>query len=229
MLAKILANGDAIVSAVEWPSVDAGSTRPAYDPSVSAHGNAADVMQLQADLAAVRAELAKAKTDSERRAQEAFVAGKREGDAMARQAVDEQLQAEMANIRNLMRDLNAAGPKMRKQVEEEVVRLSIAVARRIIHRELTIDPDALVGLIKAAFARLDQREIKQIRTDQQSVDTVRKIVAALPAPESVKVVGDPTLRPGSIVIDIPRGQLDASVDTQLREIERGFVDLVRHS
>ena len=230
MLAKIVRNGDAGVKPVDWPVVESESAAPGYFASARNTGkSSADLMKLQAELASVSAELSKAKADSDRRAQEAFVTGKREGDAMARQAVDQQLEAELANVRNLMRDLAAAGPKLRKQVEEELVRLAIAVARRIIHRELTIDSDALAGLIKAAFAKLDQGEIKHIRTDQQSVETVQRIVSRLSLPQNVKISGDSTLRPGSLVIDIPRGQLDASVDTQLREIERGFVDLVRHS
>jgi flagellar assembly protein FliH len=107
--------------------------------------------------------------------------------------------------------------------------LSIAIARRILHRELTVDPSALQGLVKAAFDRLDRREIKEIRTDADSIASVKKIVEGLGAPGSVKVIADATLRPGSLVIEVPRGQLDASIETQLIEIERGFVDIVRHS
>jgi flagellar biosynthesis/type III secretory pathway protein FliH len=40
-------------------------------------------------------------------------------------------------------------------------------------------------------------------------------------------VEDATLAPGSVLIDSSRGVLDASVDTQLAEIERGFADVVR--
>jgi len=41
------------------------------------------------------------------------------------------------------------------------------------------------------------------------------------------VLGDPQLTPGSAVFETSRGELDASVSTQLDEIQRGLTDLVR--
>jgi flagellar biosynthesis/type III secretory pathway protein FliH len=40
----------------------------------------------------------------------------------------------------------------------------------------------------------------------------------------VKIAIDPSLRPGDLLIDTPAGELDASVNTQLHEIERGFAE-----
>lgn len=226
MLAKVLRGGAEKAKGIEWPSVDVAKSLNEGGPSNAAGSkpNAAND-----DLAALKAELESARADAGQRVQEAFAAGKREGDALARQAVDERLESELGKLRGVLQELNLAGPKLRKQTEEELVRLSIAIARRILHRELTVDPGALQGLVKAAFDRLDRREIKEIRTDADSVTSVKKIVEGLGAPGSVKVVADATLRPGSLVIEVPRGQLDASIETQLVEIERGFVDIVRHS
>jgi flagellar assembly protein FliH len=61
------------------------------------------------------------------------------------------------------------------------------------------------------------------------VSSVKKIIEGLGTPGSLQVTADASLRPGSLVIEVPRGQLDASIETQLVEIERGFVDIVRHS
>jgi flagellar assembly protein FliH len=48
-------------------------------------------------------------------------------------------------------------------------------------------------------------------------------------PHRIEVVADPGLAPGSVVLESERGTLDASVGTQLDEIERGFADLVRRT
>jgi flagellar assembly protein FliH len=226
MLAKVLRGGVENASGIEWPSAD--SAKPFFDNGGSKRSGATGAGG-DGDFAALKAELENAKAEAAQRVQEAFAAGKREGDALARQAVDERLESELGKLRTVLQELNLAGPKLRRQTEEELVRLSIAIARRILHRELTVDPSALQGLVKAAFDRLDRREIKEIRTDADSIASVKKIVEGLGAPGSVKVIADATLRPGSLVIEVPRGQLDASIETQLIEIERGFVDIVRHS
>jgi len=42
----------------------------------------------------------------------------------------------------------------------------------------------------------------------------------------IEISGDGRLDRGALIIDTVRGQLDASVETHLEEIERGFIDLV---
>lgn len=226
MLARVLRDGAGKASGIEWPSDH--SAKPPFNKEVH-EARSPEQSPAGGELAALRAELENARAELTERVQEAFAAGKREGDALARQAVDARLESELGKLRGILQELNLAGPKLRKQTEEELVRLAVAIARRILHRELTVDPDALQGLVKAAFERLDRREIKEIRTDADSFPNVKRIVDGLGAPGAVKVIPDPTLRPGSLVIEVPRGQLDASIDTQLVEIERGFVDIVRHS
>ena len=229
MLAKVLRGETYKARPIEWPATAVDSPLGGF--AAEAHGSPYRSTSNQSDneLAALKEEIADARAETAQREQEAFAAGKREGDAMARQALDERLEAELGELRGLLQELNLAGPKLRKQTEEELVRLSVAIARRVLHRELTVDPTALQGLVKAAFERLDRREIKAIRTDANSVASVKRIVEGLGAPGSVEVIADVSLRPGSLIIEVPRGQLDASLETQLVEIERGFVDIVRHS
>ena len=48
-------------------------------------------------------------------------------------------------------------------------------------------------------------------------------------PRRIEVTADPSLAPGSAILESTGGSLDASVDTQLHEIERGFADLARRA
>jgi flagellar assembly protein FliH len=51
--------------------------------------------------------------------------------------------------------------------------------------------------------------------------------ADLGLPERIEVIADKKLERGALLIETERGELDASVETQLEEIERGFADLIR--
>jgi flagellar assembly protein FliH len=108
-----------------------------------------------------------------------------------------------------------------------VVGLALAVARRILHRELTVSPDALLGLVKAALEKVDAREVNQVRVSRQDAPLVQGFFEKMGLPRRIEVVADPSLSPGSVILESDRGSLDASVDTQLTEIERGFADVVR--
>jgi flagellar assembly protein FliH len=43
----------------------------------------------------------------------------------------------------------------------------------------------------------------------------------------VEVVADSSRSPGDVIFETERGYLDASVDSQLQEIERGLADRLR--
>lgn len=228
MLAKVIRRVAEPLTPVEWPTA---STRSENAPAAAhmAEDQPSDAGQLRSEIASLKAELQLAHADNERRVQEALASGRRVGDESARQLFEKQLEVELSKLRHMIGDLAASGPKLRRQAEEDLVRLSVAIARRILHRELTIDPDALAGLVKAAFERLDLREIHQLRTDPASLTTIRKLVEGLDLARSMKVIADPSLRSGSLLLETTRGQLDASIETQLNEIQRGFIDIVHHS
>jgi flagellar assembly protein FliH len=228
MLAKVIRRAAEPFAPVEWPAAGA-CPLDALGPTPMAEEEPADAAQLRSEVASLKADLLSARAEADRRVQEALASGRRDGDESARQLFEKQLEIELSKLRQMIRDLATSAPKLRRQAEEDLVRLSVAIARRILHRELTIDPDALAGLVKAAFERLDQREIHQLRTDPTSLTTVHKLVEGLDLARAIKVVADPSLRPGSLLIETTRGQLDASIETQLNEIQRGFIDIVHHS
>jgi len=230
MLAKVLPANGRPLETVRWPSVTtelASQERSNYFFQDSRQ--VSEVAQMRSEIVRLKAELDRARAEADHICHEAAAAGKREGELATRQALELQWDEEMAKLRQIMKEASEIAPKLRCQAEEELVRLAVAVARRILHRELTLDTDALTGLIKTAFDRLNQREIQQVRTDAASLAVVEKIVGQLGLPKPVKVVADGRMRRGSLVIETKRGQLDASVETQLQEIERGFTDIVRQS
>lgn len=229
MLAKVLPSDGRPFEVMQWPSVQPSFASREQTNHLFQNKQPSEAAKIQSELAQLKAELAQARVDAERAKQEAFSTGKSEGESAAKQAMGQQWEGEMAKLQQIMGEAAAIGPKLRRQAEEELVRLSVEVARRILHRELTIDIDALSGLIKAAFERVNQREIQQVRTDAASVAIVERIVAELATPKPVKVIADGRMKRGSLIIETKRGQLDASVETQLQEIERGFVDIVRQS
>jgi len=69
--------------------------------------------------------------------------------------------------------------------------------------------------------------VHRVRVAPSDAATLRKFIEQMGLPQRVELVEDTSLGPGSVLIDSSRGVLDASVDTQLAEIERGFADVVR--
>ena len=212
---------------VRWPSVSTLAARESVDSSSEKPGSSdPQATELCARIAALEHELSQAKIDSEQQIQNALIKGRQEGQTAAREAAGKEFQAELEKLGRLMNSLPASAASLRRQAEEDIVRLAIAIARRILHREMLVDGEALLGLVKAALSRIDQREIHQIRTHPQTVRLLEEALRQTNNGRRIEISADSRLDRGALIVETAKGHLDASVETQLDEIERGFTDLI---
>jgi len=161
----------------------------------------------------------------ERRLRAAHEAGWREGEAAARRRLD----AVIAQLARSVEDLSSLRARLRRQAEADLVHLAVAIARRILRRELSLDPEAIAGLVHAALQRLAGQEIAKVRVHPELAVAVRTALAEGQGAQAAEVVADARLEVGAVIFETERGNLDASVETQLAEIERGLADRLRKS
>ena len=175
----------------------------------------------------LRAKLEEAQLLMEGRAKEAWENGLRAGEAAARRSNDEQIRATLELLAKTVAEVCSIRGETIRRAEADTVRLSIEIARRVLHRELSVDPSALEALIKAAIARLQTQEIYRVRVHPDLEPLLRTCLEQAGRGSAVELIGDRALAKGAASFEIDRGILDASLDTQLREIEYGLVDEIR--
>src|SRR5690606_35238768 len=137
-----------------------------------------------------------------------------------------QVEPVMERLAQSIESLAVYKPSLRREVQEDVVQLAVEVARRILHREMSIDPEALSGLVSVAFSRVDAREVHHVLAHPKDLLSIRSVLSRLPGCGQLEVIADPKLELGSVLFETSRGTLDASVTTQLQEIERGLLDRI---
>jgi len=174
------------------------------------------------------ARLAQMEQEGERRSKEAYQAGAREGDASGRQRALAELQPVMERLARSIEEIGSMRARLRREAEADVVQLALAIARRVMRRELAVDPEALRGLALAAMEKLQAQEIHRVRTHPSHAALLASVLREKTGAE-IEVVADPSREPGSVVFETTRGNLDASVESQLREIERGLADRLRRT
>jgi flagellar assembly protein FliH len=148
--------------------------------------------------------------------QEAFAAGVRQAEQQILPALD--------GLARTIAELSGMRQAIREETVTDLVKLATTIAARVIHREIAIDPDALAGLVQAAFQKLQSREIHRVRMHPGLEPMLVKCLQQLGAPKNVVIAADPTMHPGELVFETSQGALDTSVDTVLGEIERGLID-----
>lgn len=149
--------------------------------------------------------------------------GLREGEKACRDQSAAELRPVLERLARSLHDLAELRPRVRREAEKDLVLLALAIAKRILRREVSVDPDAIGGLVKAAMEKLQTREGCRIRVHTSHAAFVRQHLDTF-GTGGAEVLGEAGLEPGDVIVETSRGNLDASVNTQLREIERGFAD-----
>jgi flagellar assembly protein FliH len=165
-----------------------------------------------------------AEGEAARKLDQARREGFAEGLAAGRQQAEEQMRPAIQGLSQTLETLARLRQTIREEATQDLVHLAISIAARVIHREAAVDPDALGGLVQAAFTKLQSREINRVRMHPGLEGLVRRSLEQSGSPKNMVLTPDPSLKPAEVFFETSQGILDASVDTQLREIERGLID-----
>jgi flagellar assembly protein FliH len=185
-----------------------------------------------------------AKRDSEeirRRAhEEGRNAGLSEGHAHAADDIAKksaQLADEMAleKLKTTFPALEAAGEAMvyerdrwLSRWETTAVGLAIAIAEKILHREIELRPETAVELVRETLDLAAGSSRLQLRMHPEDVTLLGPnaddVVRAASRCGEVEIIADSTIARGGCVIETQHGTIDAQFDTQLERIMSELVE-----
>lgn len=174
-----------------------------------------------------QAQVAQIQRECEQRIRQARTDGVREGEAAGRSRAAAELQPVLERLAHAIAELANLRARLRSDAESDMVKLALAIARRVLRRELAIDPEALHGLVLAALEKLQAQEICRVKVHPSHAAAVTACLQKLVTGSAVEIVPDPSREPGALIFETSRGNLDVSVETQLQEIERGLTDRLR--
>lgn len=189
------------------PAQSPGQFKP--EPHGSSSGN-------QAGEAPDPSELLAARIEAERRAIR----------AEARQEAEREIQRAHSAIAHAIEQFAGQREEYFRHAEEEVVSLALAIARRLIHRESQIDPRLLAGLVNYELEQLDAATTVRLIVSPDALSYWNEAAQSISRP--IEVAADKALAPGDARIETVLGSTTVSFERELKEIERGFFDLLSH-
>lgn len=154
---------------------------------------------------------------------QAYERGFREGEAAGARKSLEQLQAAIQGFAQSAAQLAAYKPQLRAEVERQLVNLSLAVARKVLQRELSLDPNIVLAVVKGCLQELENVEIYRLRVNPQDAPPLAAFFQQQKK-GNLEILPDAQITRGGALFETAQGQLDARLETQLAEIAHGLAD-----
>ena len=153
--------------------------------------------------------------------------GRREGHQAVEQQVNAGQQRLQAQIFQSLEQFRLERQSYFHNVEGEVVRLALAIAARVLHREAHLDPLLLTGAVRVALEKLGDSSRVVMRVPPREVGPWKDFFrAAANLRIQPGILEDPSLSPGECLLATELGTIELGVRAQLEEIEKGFFDLL---
>jgi flagellar biosynthesis/type III secretory pathway protein FliH len=154
---------------------------------------------------------------------EAFRHGHEEGERAGIEKAAAQYREAIAAFGRSALQVATLKTRLRREAEQDLVALAFAIARKILRREVSVDPAAVVGLVQGCLEEYSRAEPSSLRVHPDDSAMVAEFFEQNPAPH-LKVVADAKLSRGGAILETSRGVLDARFEVQLEEIEKGLAD-----
>ena len=171
--------------------------------------------------------VAAARQEAETIKKRAEAAGKAAGQQMVEQLVAQQLAQQTATLlpalRAAIRQIQQAKQAWLTQWERSAVHVAAAIAKRVIRRELTRQPDVAVGLVREALelaAGSSHLRVQLNPADHAALaGEVQTLVKELAPLASCEIVVQAEITPGGCRVETRFGVIDQQIESQLARIE----------
>jgi flagellar assembly protein FliH len=141
--------------------------------------------------------------------------------AEAEAARQREHEAQMKHLHSLATSLRAAADELaarRKALIEEVqpqaVRLAIAIAGRLVMRELETDAPVALAAAREALQGISSADVVRIRLNPNDRERLADALRGELGGDGVEITADGSVGRGGCVVDTRFGTIDATIDTR---------------
>jgi len=197
-----------------WTGTEAAAAAQRAQPRPGAP--AASAKSEEDDQGAVNARLAALERD-------AFSKGFAQGERAGGEAAAQRAEAMLRRLTETLEELTTLRQQMIHETERQMVQLALAIARRVMHREVSIDQDLLIAMARVALDRLGESAQVTVRLSPEDFEATAAVRSAQWTGTHVTVVADARVGRGGCRVESEFGAMDAGVDGQIQEIARALL------
>ncbi len=151
-----------------------------------------------------------------------FEAGKQGGYAAGLALAEAETTAHVRQLASVVAGAIQDHASFYRDVERQVIQLALAVAQKVVEREIENVPDLAVRVIGAALADMDGQAITRVRVHPDDREVVAchwtALCSTIGGDPRVDLVVDPQVGSGGAVIETTHGQVDAQLESRLTQL-----------
>ena len=153
---------------------------------------------------------------------QAFEQGYREGELIGKQMGERMIETAVKRYERSVNEMASAHTQVVHTMEMKTVELALEIARKVIQREISTDPDLVSALATVALRRVQSHQSITLRVSRQDYPRIREAVSNMNS--AVTVVEELSLERGDFMIDTGQTHLDGRLLSQVETLGRAMLE-----
>ncbi len=122
--------------------------------------------------------------------------------------------------------LNKIQQETYRSIEKQLVDLALAIARKVVCREIEMDKEVVMCVAREALAKVEDAvkiKIKMSPSDLQTInETKYQLSDLIDKIDNVTLEAEGSIQSGGCIIETNLGEIDARIEKQLQAVEESF-------
>ena len=157
---------------------------------------------------------------------EAYEKGFAQGERAGRELGEQRFDSVIKSFTEAADDLSSLREKMFQESEQQLLELVLAVARKVIQKEVETDKQILLDVLRSALHYVADREVVKVRVHPSDLEFASQhkaeVIREIEGLGKLTFEGDGEVVRGDALIESSYGIVDAGIEKHLRAVEETF-------
>ena len=157
---------------------------------------------------------------------EAFQKGFEAGRASGQELAEKKVEAILSRFAESLKDLADVRERLITETQKDIVRLAVEIAKRLVHREIGIDEEIVIALVRVALERLSAKAPVTVYLSPDDHAFLHRRLKGSPdlfGERELVLKPKKDLKRGDCILESPYGNVDGRMSEQFSHIERGLL------
>ncbi|MEZ5425392.1 MAG: FliH/SctL family protein [Pyrinomonadaceae bacterium] len=178
-------------------------------------------------LGAARQEAEKIIAQAEKDREMIQQAAKEKGLQFAQKKIEEEVAAQVTEMRQRVTEtiekISGLQSEITAGAEKQLVELALEIAKKIVGREVTIDREIALTLVRVSLSRLQNRAVAKVHLHPDDFAFIQTHREKLDFHGSLELIEDRSVSVGGCLVHTETGDIDARIESQFEEIAHGLL------
>jgi len=150
--------------------------------------------------------------------------------AEKQKAEEKEIKRVIEMLKKAAKEIEIEKCRMIKEGEREILKMVMAIVRKVIKREIEVDPDIIVRVTRDALGQAADARRILIKVNPLDWKRLKEIEQEILPGENngnhhIQIEEDKSIQRGGCIIKTEKETIDARIDQQIREIEKTLMEV----